>query len=258
MKGKGKIRSVVGYKGMIIYTPDQKQVCIAYDKDGNSYNIRNEPSFLWYGKEELFYLTYIEERTPKESRNLFIRLILEFLVIGFLPYLLSMLNIFTFLKPRQIMGMQMALCAIVFIIEFSIWKGIKKRKSENEKVLLKWRGALNMAINSFEKQGKPPTLEEAKKSSIYRADRNYNMHPNEIVGIIFVFLSISFFMPTVLIQLITLPVLILVAKMAFSTSLFGIMSLTNVLFPELYELKMACDLVEFWYEISFNTPIIKR
>ena len=72
MRRKKMIRSSVVPAGMLIYTPDQKQVCIAHNVNGNHYTLRNEPAFFWDGQEELFRLTYFDEYTRRESIFLFV------------------------------------------------------------------------------------------------------------------------------------------------------------------------------------------
>lgn len=245
------IRSSVGPTGMLIYTPDQKQVCIAYDVKGNHYTLRNEPAFFWDGREELFRLKYFDEYTMKESIFLFVRLIVEFMVAGFLPYFLQ-----NHVPTRQLIGLTSFLFSMIYIFEFAILKGFQRRKSKKGLALLRWQGALNKAINAFEKTHKSPSLKEVQKASIYRKYKDDYEEPNEVVGVLFFFISVSFFMPTVLLQIISLPILILLALYAYRTSFFGILRCTYVIEPDLYEMQMARDLIDFWLEVSnSNTPI---
>ena len=249
IKKKNEIRSAIGNRGMMIYTPDQTQVCIAYDLNGDSYSIRNEPAEFWKAREELFHINYHDKYTPKEIRNLIIRLIVEFMTAGFLPTILREMSN---LLPRQIVGISFFSYALIYILEFSIFKGLKRRKSERGRMLLRWRGALNKAINAFEKNGRVPTFDEVEKASMYRSDRYCHIDSYEISGILFTFASISFFMPTVRLQIMSIPILIFITILACKTSLFGVLRLTYVAPPEPYELKIACNLVDFWFSVSYK------
>ena len=60
MKNTRSIRSGVGHNGMLLYTPDRKQVCIAYDSTGDSYTVRNEPATLWQIKEDNYHDSYLD------------------------------------------------------------------------------------------------------------------------------------------------------------------------------------------------------
>ena len=251
MRRKKMIRSSVGPTGMLIYTPDQKQVCIAYNVNGNHYTLRNEPAFFWDGQEELFRLTYFDEYTRKESIFLFVRLIIEFMVVGFLPYFLQ-----NHISTRQLIGLTFFLFSMIYIFEFAILKGIQRRKSKKGLALLRWQGALNKAINAYEKTQKAPSLKEVQNASIYRKYKDDYEEPNEVAGVIFFFISVSFFMPTVLLQIISIPILIYLTLYAYKTSFFGILRCTYAIEPPLYEMQMACDLIDFWLTISnSNTPI---
>lgn len=249
VKKRNEIRSTVGSRGMMIYTPDQSQVCIACDLNGDSYNIRNEPAYLWEGREELFHITYEENYLPRESIGLIIRLLVEFMAVGFLGPILRVTKIFS---ERQSIGIVLLAYGLIYILEFSIFRGLQRRKSERGRMLLRLRGALNKAINAFEKKGKEPTLEDVKKASIFRADRDRYLQPHELAGIFLVFAAISFFMPTVILQIISIPILVFIMIMAYKTSLFGVLRLTYVAPPNQYELKMAQNLVEFWYSVSYK------
>lgn len=57
--------------------------------------------------------------------------------------------------------------ATIYIFEFSILKGMQRRNSEKGKALLRWQGALNKAIDVFEKKTEL-SFEEIKKASKYR------------------------------------------------------------------------------------------
>lgn len=250
MKKKTQIRSCVGPTGMLIYTPDQEQVCIAYDVNGNQFTLRNEPAFCWYGKEELFKLKYFDEYSEKETIFVVIRFIIEFFGASFLPLFLK-----SYISIRQVIGLYFFLFATIYILEFSILKGIQRRKSKKGRALLRWQGALNKAINAFEKN-EELSFEDVKKASIYRKYKDCFMEPYEIVGVLFFFVSISFFMPTILLQLISIPVLISLTITAYQTSFFGILKLTYVAEPEEYEMRMAHSLIEFWKSVSYsNAPI---
>ena len=247
LKRKERIRSTVGFNGMMIYTPNQEQVCIAYASNEDLYSIRNEPAIFWRGREELFHLKKFDKYSPKEIRNTIMRITVEGLLIILIQRFLNNTTLFSI---RTVIGINLLLYAVFYILELSIFKGIHRRKSERGRALLKWRGALNMAINAFEKHGRVPTLEEVNSSSKYRANPDYFMEPHEMVSISFIFIAISFFMPTITIQIISIPILICIAISAYKTSLFGVLRLTYVLAPDLYEKRMARDLVEYWHSIS--------
>lgn len=117
------------------------------------------------------------------------------------------------------------------------------------------RGALNKALNAFEKKGDVPTFEEIKAASLYRGDRDRFLEPYEILGIICLMVSISFFSPTLWIQIVSIPFVLVLTWIAYKTSIFGVMKLTSVVEPEDYEMKMAGDLVYFWYTISFKDSL---
>ena len=250
MKRKNQIRSCVGPSGMLIYTPDQMQVCIAYDVNGSRFTLRNEPAYCWSGKEELFKLTYFDEHTKKETIFLVIRFFIEFFGVSFLPIFLKQ-----YLPVRQIIGLHFFLFATIYIFEFSILKGMQRRKSEKGRALLRWQGALNKAINAFEKKNEL-SFEEIKKASKYRDYKDIYMEPYEIAGIFFFFVSISFFMPTILLQFMSIPILVILAINAYKTSFFGILRCTYVAEPEEYELKMAHSLIEFWNSVSNSNTLI--
>lgn len=251
MRKKSQIRSSVGPTGMLIYTPDEQQVCIAYDVNGSRYTLRNEPAFLWSGKEEIFRLSYFDNYTEKEAIFLSIRLLVEFLGVSFLPQFLK-----DYVPIRQIIGLYFFLFAAIYIVEFAILRGRQRRKSERGRALLRWQGALNKAINAFEKKHELPSFEEIQKASKYRGYKDSYMEPHEIVGVLFFFVSISFFMPTVFWQLVSIPVLVLLTISAYRTSFFGILRCTYVAEPEIYESQMAHSLIEFWESVSNSNTIV--
>lgn len=256
MKRKSEVRSAIGRSGMMIYTPNQREACIAYENGESSYTIRNESAFFWSGREELFHITYCNDYTKKEERNFLLRIAIELIIIYILPFLLvdSIAN----LSIRTRIGIQLLLISFFYILEFSILKGFHRRKFEEGKKMAKMRGALNKAINAFEKINKVPTLEEIRKASIYRMNPNYHLLPQEIASVIFIFTAISFFMPTVTIQIITIPVLIWLMLLGLKTSLFGILTLSYTMAPETYELEMASDLIAFWFSVSYkDSPEIR-
>ena len=85
---KEKIRSTVGVHGMMIYTPDQSQVCIAYDKNGDGYTIKNEPACLWEGKEEIFHSFCSDSYVERGMLSTLIRLTCEIMFALFFPMIL--------------------------------------------------------------------------------------------------------------------------------------------------------------------------
>lgn len=242
------IRSDVGYHGMMLYSPDQEQVCIAYDVNGDTYTLRAESAFFWKGKEDCFhYNSYHENYNDKESTYLLVRLMSE----GLIPIIiLCICNYLNLLTPYLSTGIYFFLISFGYILEYSILKGLKRRKSMKGIFLLRWRGALNMALNAFEKKNYPPTLEEIKKCSIYRINRDYHLSPDEVCALLFLFFSILFFMPNKLALIVAIPILIFLFLLAYKTALFGLLRLTYVATPNVYELKMARDLIEFWYSVS--------
>lgn len=246
MGKKEQIRSTVGIEGMMIYTLDRQQVCIAYDVDGRSYLLRNEPAGLWIGREELFHMTYHGDDTLNGIRSLFARMLAYALVLTTMPWLLNLFN----LPSRQKAGIQLLMMSFIYIFEFSILKGIHQRNSERGRRSLRLRAALNMALNAFEQKGEVPTLQEMKKASIYRGNPDYHMKEYEMVAILFTFCSIWLFLPTTLMQIVSIPILIYGLIKAFRTSLFGLLKITYVMAPNSYEMEMACDLIEFWFSIS--------
>lgn len=251
-KNTRSIRSRVGHNGMLLYTPDEKQVCIAYDSTGDSYTVRNEPATLWQIKEDNYHDSYLDSYTKKEFNFLLVRLILEI----FIPIVfISICNKMNILPVRSRAGIYLLLFSLGFILEYSIIKGLKRRKTEKGRRIMKWRGALNMTLNAFDKKEIPPTLEEIQKCSIYRVNTEYHLSPGEIVAIFFLFLAISCFMPTLTIQLVSIPILFGIFIFAYQTALFGVLRLTFVTTPDLYELKMARDLIDFWYLVSYKNNL---
>ena len=241
------IRSDVGYNGMILYTPDQEQVCIAYDANGDTYTLRNEPAIFWKEKEDSFHYSYYENN-KKEATYLLIRVILEFIAPIIIVGICTSFNLLT---PSLRAGIYFFLFSFGSILENSILIGLKRRKSMKGIFLLKWRGALNMALNAFEKKHYPPTLDEIKKYSIYRINRDYHINPGEILALFFLFLAMAFFMPSKLALIVAIPILIFLFWLSYKTALFGVLRLTYVATPDVYELKMARDLIEFWYSVSY-------
>lgn len=247
------LRSEVGYNGMMLYTLDQEQVCIAYNVNGENYTLRNEPAIYWKIKEDNFHCNYSDNYSKKELTFLIIRVILE---IGIPTIILNICSYLNLLTPHTRGSLFFFLLSLGYILECSIFKGLKRRKSIQGKFLLSWRGALNMALNALEKKNYPPTLEEIKKCSIYRINKDYHLSPNEISSIFFLFLSIALLMPTGLSLIISIPILIFLFCLAYKTALFGLLRLTFVVTPDLCELKMAKDLIDFWYSVSYKkTPV---
>lgn len=246
---KKEIRSTVGPRGMMIYTPDQSEVCIAYEMSGSSYTLKNEPAYLWEGREELFHLRNFEEYSGKEALILTVRFAIELFIATFLPGVLS--NAVQ-LRTRTTIGLSFLLYSLVYIFEFSIMRGLKKQKSEKGKSIMRWRGALNKSINAFEKKKDLPTVDEIKSANLYRSDKDRYMEPCEISGIFFLMIAVSFFMPTLIIQLISIPLIICFTILVYKTSMFGLMRITHVLEPGDYEIQMASDLICFWYTISYK------
>lgn len=247
---KRSIRSEVGYNGMMLYTPDQEQVCIAYDDaNGDTYTLRNEPAIFWKEKADSFhYRCYEIYNYNKEATYLLIRVILEFWVPFIIVGICTYLNLLT---PYFRAGIYFFLFSFGSILENSILIGLKRRKSMKGIFLLKYRGALNMALNAFEKKHYPPSLEEIKKYSIFRININYHLYPGEILALFFLFLSMAFFMPSKFALIVVIPILVFLFLLACKTALFGVLRLTYVATPDVYELKMARDLIEFWYSVSY-------
>lgn len=249
---KEKIRSTVGARGMMIYTPDQSQVCIAYDVDGDKYTVKNEPACLWETKEELFHAFLFDEYTTKETIFIFIRLSLEILFATFLPMVLK--NFFD-LPVKYYIGFYFSFYSFIYLLEFSILSGLHRRKSRRGQDILRWRGALNKAINAFEHYHRPPQQDEIKRASIYRHDKDRYMKPHEVSGVFFAFLSVPFFMPNIALSIISIPIVILIAIMAYQTSFFGLLKLTSVAEPTKYEIQMAETLIDYWYSISYKNTL---
>lgn len=249
---KERIRSSVGTRGMMIYTPDQSQVCIAYDINGDNYTIKNEPACLWEGKEELFHAFLYEEYTTKETICIFVRLALEILFATFLPIILKH---FFDIPARLYIGFYFSFYSFIYLLEFSILAGLHRRKTKAGQSLLRWRGALNKAINAFEKYHRPPLKHEIERASIYRHDKDRYMKPHEISGVFFAFLSVPFFMPTIALSIISVPILILLIIVAYQTSFFGLLKLTSVAEPTEYEIQMSENLMDYWFSLSYKNTL---
>lgn len=246
------IRSGVGYNGMLLYTPDKKQVCIAYDVTGTSYTVRNEPATSWQIKEDFFHDNYHDSYTRKEFNFLLVRLTLEILIPVIFLVVCNRMNLLPF---RSRIGIYLLLVSLGYILEYSIIRGLKRKQTKKGNMIMKWRGALNMALNAFDKKQSPPTLEEIQKCYIYRINPEYGLSPGEISSIFFMFLSILCFIPTLTIQLISIPILFCIFVLAYKTALFGVLRLTFVTTPDLYEIKMARDLIAFWYSVSYKNNL---
>lgn len=236
---KSKIRSLksgVGYNGMFLYTPNQRNVCIASIK-GDDYTIRSESQNSWVIKED--YFMYDSSYTNQVSKLQLFRVIFEFMV----PVIFLIISTFMdLLDLRMRTGIYFLLIDLGYILEYLIIKRLSKKKSLH----LKLRRALNMALNAFEKKNSPPSLEEIQKCSFFRWNR-YAMSPGETMIIIFSLLVIFFVMPTFKMQLIALPLLICIFVLAFKTAFFGVFLLADVASPNTYEMKIARDLIDFWY-----------
>lgn len=253
---KKRIRSGVGSKGMMLFTLDQKEACIAYDIDGTSYSLRNEPAIFWDYREEAYELTHIDYSESKEERKVLIRIVLE----GFLIVCLQ-----TILEETKIVsafygaGIGILLWGIFFILEFNIFKCIQRKKTPQGIRMAKYRGALNKALNAMEKNGfKALSLEKVKKASLYRKDRIYISTPQELLGIFFLFLSVWLFIPSNTLMIASIPFFIIMLVWAYKTSLFGVLTLASVAEPDEYEIKMAYELVKFWYDVSYSELPEKR
>lgn len=249
---KEEIRSSVFVRGMILYTPDQGEACVALEKDDSSFKIKNEPSVLWKGKEDLFDFMYYDTYSQKEAIFLILRLIIEFFGASFFPVFAQK---YTMLSVSSIIGGTLLLYSMIYIFEFSIMKGIHRSKNSRGKRLLQKRAALNMVINAFEEYHRIPSKEEIQRASMYRADKDYHMQPHEFVGILFTFASIPFFMPNIIIAMVSVPIIIILIILAYKTSFFGLLKLTSVAIPEKYDLDMAESLIEFWYQLSYGTTL---
>lgn len=253
---KKTIRSTAGRKGMMLFTLDQKEVCIAYDIDGENYTLRNEPAIFWKNREEAYEVIHMDYCEPKKARKKLIRIILEVIFLGCLPAILTKMRI---VSPFYCAGICFLLWGIFYLLEFNILKDVQRKKTPQGMQKAKYRGALNKALNSMEKTGiNSLTLEQVKKASLYRKDRNYNLKPEEIDGIFFLFLSVWCFMPSVTLRIASIPVLIIMMIWAYKTSLFGLLTLTSVAKPDEYEIKMAYELVKFWHDISYSELPEKR
>lgn len=252
---KREIRYAVGPYGMIVYTPDKSQACIAYDVDGSNYILKNEPAILWKGREELFYLRNFEEYTPKEGIFLFIRMLLSMFAVSIFQ---TILKKYTTLSLQNVAGLSYLGYALIYLFEFSIMVGFKRRKSERGRRLMRLKGALNKAINAFEKKQAPPTIEEIKKASLYKSERDHHMKPNEIAGLVLIGVAIFMFIPTTKLQIILLPMVIIIEMVLYKTSIFGLLRVTQVLEPTEYEIIIATSLIEFWYEISYKNAMTAK
>lgn len=244
MKAK-KIRSVTGPQGMMIYTPDGKQACIADKITGTSYTLRTEPSYFWYDQEELFNITYLDHFTKKQTIALIVRLSVEMIAALCIPMVLK-----SMLTNRQSTALYLLLISISYILEFSIFRGMRRSRTIKGRNTYAMRGALNKALNAYEKKGRA-TVEYAKKCSIYRQNATF-LEPHEASAVILLFVSISFLMPNFTIQLVLIPLWIGLIVLGCKTSLFGLLRVTSVVQPSEYELKIACELVEFWHTISYS------
>ena len=249
---KEKIRSTVGVHGMMIYTPDQSQVCIAYDKNGDGYTIKNEPACLWEGKEEIFHSFCSDSYVESGMLSTLIRLTCEIMFALFFPMILR--NFFD-VPIRICIGFYFFTYSFIYLFEFSILNGLYKRKTEIGQAILRWQGALNKAINAFEEHHRPPLQKEIEQANIYRHDKDRYMKPHESVGILFAFLSVPFFMPTITLSVISIPVAIFLTILAYQTSFFGLLKLTSVAKPTKHELQMAESLMEYWFSISYKNTL---
>ena len=244
MTKKEMIRSGVGPNGMLVYLPKKEEVGVVYDRDGDSYKITIQPSWMWTGREELFNALYFDEMSKKDNVILVIRIILEVTGISIFPVIIKQFYVASF---RQSLGISLLTIALFYFLEFCFFTGLRRKKSHRGRRLLKYRGALNKALNAMEKYNTIPTIEQIKKASKYRANPDYNMTPHQIIVILFVVSGLSFMMPSLLIQLASIPIFILFTIQAFKTSLFGLLHLTYVAEPEEYEMKMARDLLDFCF-----------
>lgn len=249
---KEEIRSSVTLGGMILYTPDQSEACVALETNGDGFKVKNEPAVLWTGKEEMFNLMYYDTYSEKEAIFLILRLIVEFFSASFFPLLAQK---YTTLSAPVIIGITILLYSMVYIFEFSIMKGIHRRKTSRGKKLSQRRAALNMTLNAFEEYHRIPSKEEIQRASMYRADKDHNMGSHESVGILFAFASIPFFMPNIFMAMVSIPIIIILMIYAYKTSFFGLLKLTSVAIPEKYDLDMAEQLVTFWYQLSYGTTL---
>lgn len=238
---KQQINFNVTPRGMILYTPDKKDVCIAHALDESSYSISSIPYLLWKFQE--IHNSYDFLMTEKQALFSILRLMVEILIASLLPNILK--NYFA-LSFRHALGIFCLLYGFAFLFEFSICNNLRMKKTEKGKQLLRCSGALNMVLNAYEKSGNIPTLKEAQKASIYRINKGIFLSSSKKMGIFSFVISFTFFLP-LLVQLLFIPIWIVVLVQAFKTSLFGLLQIPYVAKPTEYELKMACDLVKFWH-----------
>lgn len=250
MKKSKNIRSAVRPEGMLIYAEDIKQVCIANNITDDSYTIINRPTFkVSYEWNILDELNFIDHRTTKEEIFFLIRYLLEVVLSIFIPNVMLR----GIIEERQRIALYFIMLAMTFIFEFAIMRGLKRQKTNKVKTIYKYRGALNKALNSYEKSG-IINFDNVKKASIYRVNAGSCIEPSEFVGVIFLVIGISFLLPP-LVQICLIPLFIILSVVAVKTSLFGLLRVTSVMQPDEYEIKMACDLLNHWKEISYSkTP----
>lgn len=252
MKKEKKIRLAVGINGMILYTPDQSKVCTLMEDNEESFTIREEPRFLREGSEEFFYTSFFNPFSDKQKVFLFIRLVIEISLIILSTFVITGNS---FLSVRNMVVIYALIFALFFYLEFSLFQRLQKAKSKSAKTILRYRGALHKALNAFKKLQRPPSLEEIKKANKYGNYEEHHLTPYDVFFIVPLFVAIIFSIPNIFIQIISIPIFIIIAIRTYQSSFFGLLRINYVAEPEEYEMKMARELVEFWFYISFsNTP----